>query len=184
VVWIIIAVVVVLALGPLFWLLPSQRDRHLGELRTRARREGLVVEVTSLPKVDAAPEERVSSGGKAREPKVSCAAYRLALPRRLTQAPRWLLLKSERENRYIQGWTTLAPPIDVPPAQDYWREIGSIVRALPGGCVGVEADDRRVTWYGRERLEGTDADTLVTGIRTGLEAIGKLHSRLDSDPEE
>lgn len=184
-VWIIIAVVVAAALGPLLWLLPTERDRVLGNLRTAARRAGLVVEVTHLPKLNAAAEERVSSGGAAREAKIDCTAYRLTLPRRLPNAPRWLLLRSDQENRHVPGWSTLKPPMCLPTEQaPYWREISVLLDTLPGGCIAVEAGDRHISWYGRERLDGATAAEVVGGVRDGLAAIGELHRALGSGPPD
>ncbi len=183
--WIVVGVIVIAAIGPLFWLLPSKRDRLLGELRTEARHLGLVVEVTRLPKIDASAEERVSSGGVAREATIECAAYRLALPKRLPHAPRWLLFKSGRENQHLPGWTSLAPPTGLPATQQaYWQEVGALVDSLPGGCIAVEAAVRHMTWYGRERVDGAAAREVVEGIRHGLTALGELHRALNEVPED
>ncbi len=179
-VWIIIAVVVIAVLGPVLALVPSRRDRLLAGLRTAARRAELVVEVTSVPKLDAAAEERVSAGGAPRDARIDCAAYRLPLSAPLPNAPRWLLLKSGRDNRYLDGWATLHPPRQLPtPVGDYWHRIGAILDALPGGCVGVEADPGRVTWFGLERSGGVAVEAVAAGIRDGLAAIEALHQALE-----
>ena len=179
-VWLVIALVLIAAVGPIFWLLPSKRSRRLAELRTAARRAGLIVEVARIAKLDAAAEERVSAGGRARDAKVDCAAYRMPMARPLANAPRWMLLKSDRENRYVCGWSTLAPPAGLPAEQAaYWREIEAIVNALPGGCIAVEARPQAIAWYGRERLGDAAVEAVVTDIRDGLEAIVKLHKRLE-----
>lgn len=179
-VWIVLGIVLVAAIGPVFRLLPSRRDRAQGELRAAARRAGLTVELATVPKVDAASEERVSAGGKPREAKIDCAAYRLPLPHRMATAPSWFLVRSDRENRYLEGWTTLSPPRRLPARQAaYWRDIGVIVAALPGGCRAVEADARFLSWYGRERLGDRSPESVAEGIRDGLKAIGELHRELD-----
>ena len=182
-VWIVIGIVLIAAIGPVFWLLPSKRDRVQGQLRAAARQAGLVVEMANLPKVDARAEERVSAGGKPREATIDCVAYRLAIPRPMPNAPAWLLLRSDRENRYLTGWTTLSPPSRLPAMQAaYWCDIAAVLDGLPGGCMAVEADTRRISWYGRERLSGSTPETVVAGIREGLEAIGRLHRELDGGP--
>ena len=180
-VWIIIGIVLAVAVGPVFWLLPSKRDRAQGQLRSAARQAGLVVEIAALPKVDARAEERVSAAGKARDATIDCVAYRLALPRPMPNAPAWLLLRSDRENRYVRGWTTLSPPSRLPATQEaYWHDIGAILDRLPGGCTAVEADTRYVSWYGRERLGEDNPETVVAGIREGLLVIAELHGELDA----
>ena len=176
VIWVVIVLVVCVAVGPIFWLLPSERDRRLSELRMAARRAGLTVEMAALPKLDASAEERVSAGGVARDATLECAGYRLPLLAPLTGAPSWRLFKCASESRYLPGWTTLHPPVDLPPlAEGYWRRIGAIVDALPGGCVAVQADARAIVWFGRERLTGESSQVVVDGIREGLEAIAQVH---------
>ena len=176
----IIGIVLAAAIGPIFWLLPTKRDRVQGQLRAAARQAGLVVEIAALPKVDSRPEERVSAGGKRRDATIDCVAYRLALPCSMPNAPRWLLLRSDRENRYLEGWTTLSPPRRLPAMQaPYWRDIATVLDTLPGGCAAVETDTRYISWFGRERLDGDSPQTVVAGIREGLQVIAELHRQLD-----
>lgn len=178
-VWAIIGVVLVLAIGPLFWLRPSRRERGVAALREEARKANLTVEVARLPDLDAAPEARVSAGGRARAPTIECATYRLLAPGRLEAAPHWRLLKSARENRYLEGWTTLEPPRALPaPQADYWRRVAAIVDTLPGGCLAVEATADGVGWSGRERLGDASPETVAAAIRGGLEALRDLHQEL------
>lgn len=180
-VWTLIAVVLVVALGPIFWLLPSKRQRRSSAFRLAARRLGLAVEVASIEKPDASVEERVSAAGVARQPRQSCAAYRLPLPAPLYDAPRWRLAKSERGSRQLAGWTAVATPANVPEEGDYWQRLAAIVDALPGGCLGVEAASSAIVWYGTERLAGGDdssVDAVVTSIRDGLQAVAALHRAL------
>ena len=177
--WIVVALVLAVAVGPILWLLPSKRDKRIAELRAAARRAGLVVETVALPKVDAAADERVSAGGTEREPSIDCAAYRLLLPKPLRGAPCWRLLKSQRENRFLPGWTTLRPPRNVPPdAADYWQRIGAVLDALPGGCLGVDANEEAIAWLGQERPGDSPPDALVRDVRQGLEAIAEIHAAL------
>ena len=78
-VWIVIALVLIAAVGPVFYLLPTKASRRQAALRTAARQAGLVVEIASVPKPDAQAAELVSSGGEPRDAKIDCAAYRLPL---------------------------------------------------------------------------------------------------------
>ena len=180
--WVVVVLVIAVAIGPILWLLPSKRDKRLAELRTAARHAGFVVEAVAVPKLDPEAAERVSAGGVARDAKIDCVAYRLPLPRPLPAAPRWQLLKSERECGDLAGWTSLDPAINPPlPAEDYWRRIGLIVDALRGGCIGVQADVRMISWLGLERVEEDDtAAAIVANIRAGLEAIATLHEQIQA----
>ena len=176
---ILIVLVLALAVGPILWLLPSKRDKLVGRFRTAARSAGLVVEMTKIPKLDASASERVSAGGKARDASIQCAAYRLPLPPATLDPPRWRLLKSTRENHYLDGWTTLEPPRNAPPAEDdYWQRLAVIVDALPGGCIGVEATSRSIAWLGRERLDADTVETATANIAAGLAAIAALHEKV------
>lgn len=180
-VWIVIVLVLALAIGPILWLLPSKRDKLVGRFRAVARSRGLVVELTTVPKLDAAAVERVSAGGKARDVTIECAALRLPLSSATADAPRWRLLKSASGSRYLEGWTPLDPPHDAPPFEDeYWQRLAALVDALPGGCVGVEATQRSVSWLGREHLDGDAVETVAAQIAAGLEAIAKLHEELET----
>ena len=179
--WVVVALAIAVAIGPILWLLPSKRDKRLAELRAAARNAGLVVEGTAVPKLDPDAVERVSAGGVARDAKTDCVAYRLPLPRPLPAAPRWQLLKSERGCRHLAGWTCLDTAINLPAsAEDYWHRIGSIIDALPGGCIGIQADGRMVAWLGLERAEDDTAVAVVADIRAGLDAIGALHEQIQA----
>ena len=177
--WIVVALVLAVAVGPILWLLPSKRVKRVAALRAAARRAGLVVETVALPKVDAAADERVSAGGTERQPSIDCAAYRLLLPKPLRGAPCWRLLKSHRENRFLPGWTTLRPPRSVPPnATDYWQRIGTVLDALPGGCLGVDANEEAIAWLGQEQLRDASPEAVVREVRQGLEAVAEIHAAL------
>ena len=86
-VWAIIGVVLVLAIGPLFWLRPSRRERGIAALREAARKANLTVEVGRVPDLDAPADARVSAGGRERAPTIECATYRLLTPGRLPPKP-------------------------------------------------------------------------------------------------
>ena len=51
--WTIVAIVLLAAVGPLLWLLPSRRQRQQAEWRTAARRHGLAVELAAVENPDA-----------------------------------------------------------------------------------------------------------------------------------
>ena len=104
--WLIIAVALFAAFGPLFWMMPSRSDRRLAKMRTRARSHGIHVEITQLDDLAAEPHARVNSAGVKLEPKVMCAAYRLGMQRLAKAAPQWQVLRKPGANDGpIDGWT-------------------------------------------------------------------------------
>lgn len=174
-VWIVIAAVIAVAVGPLLWLLPSRRQRQLGRWRTAARGQGLVVELTSVELTDAPPEERVTAGGVARPGQRQCVAYRLPLLPPQDDAPRWRLLKSAPGSPELPGWLlATAPRQPSPPAADYWHRLRLLLDALPGGCIGVEATARAISWLGLETADEEAIGATVAGIKTGLAEVAAL----------
>lgn len=175
-IWLLIALVVALAIGPILWLRPKPRERAVAALRTAAREAGLTVSVAHVPQLDASAQERVSAGGRDRVPTIECASYRLLAPGQLEDAPRWTLYRSKHESRHLPGWTTLAPPRQLPPQSEaYWHRVAAIVDGLPGGCLAVEAGADGVAWMGRERLGDAGAEAVVSEILGRLETLRDLH---------
>ena len=179
--WVIVALVLIGVVGPLFWMLPSKRERQVGALRAAARGAGLIVELASVPKPNASAHERVSAGGVARDAKIRCAAYRLLFPKPQPDAPRWFLLKTAAcggagaGGAPVVGWALREAAANTPESSEYWRQVAAIVNELPGDCVGVEADAGQVAWYGRERVADLTVDATVADIRRGLTDLAALH---------
>lgn len=186
--WVIVALVLIGVVGPLFWMLPSKRERQVGALRAAARGAALMVELASVPKPDASANERVSAGGVARDAKIRCAAYRLLFPKAQPDAPRWFLLKTGASGGGVvggvpvAGWALRETAANTPDSSEYWRQVGVIVNELPGDCVGVEADAGQVAWYGRERFGDQTVDAAVAAVRRGLTELAALHGA-DVTPE-
>jgi len=102
--WIIITLILLAAFGPVLWLVPSKRDRQLSGLRDQARREGLVVELRKVTKLNPSADERVSAGGRIKQPVIDCTAYIHPLGRRLNYLPSWRLLRGEDRGQPRPGW--------------------------------------------------------------------------------
>ena len=76
----IIVGILALAIAPLFWAMPSRRERQLAALRTMARKDGFSLQLTEIDHPDPSAEMQVSAGGKQRRPMQACVAYRLQRP--------------------------------------------------------------------------------------------------------
>jgi hypothetical protein len=73
----IIVGVLLLAIAPLMWVLPSRRERDLAALREAARKLGFTLQVTEVDHPSPTAEEQVSASGRMRRPMLPCVAYRL-----------------------------------------------------------------------------------------------------------
>ena len=175
--WIIIGLILLAAFGPVLWLVPSKRDRHLSALRDQARREGLVVELRRLPKINPSADERVTAGGRVKDPRVECTAYMHMLSRRLVNLPGWRLLQGESDHQVREGW---ALDHEVEPhlkqTDDAFtaslNSLESLFEAIPGDVIGVELGARSLILYW---LEGSAADrTTVTAMSAMLRAAEEL----------
>ena len=183
--WLIIGVILLAAFGPVLWLLPSPRDRHLSALRQQARKEGLVVELRRLPKLDAAPEERVSAGGKLREPLVECMAYSHVLGRRLQMLGAWRVLRYDQEpdEKIPQGWIIDPVMRAARPEVDRVREwLQPLLSALPEDVVALEFTGSAVGAYWLENASASVAT--VTELGSLLAKFGEQMRVLDADLQD
>ena len=146
--WVIISLILLAAFGPVLWLVPSKRDRHLSALREQARREGLIVELRRLPKLNPSPDERVTAGGRVKEPVVECTAYTYALTRRLVWLPGWRLLREEGHPQPVLGWV-FDPDLKAAGAEfdASLKSIDALFGGLPADVIGVELSARTLTLY-------------------------------------
>ena len=173
--WIIIGFVLLVAFGPVFWLLPSKRDRRLSTLRSKALAQGLVVELRRLPKLNPEPEERVSAGGKIREPVIECAAYLWNMTDKLRFLPEVRILRGTHGTPALPGW--VFDP-ERKPRQDHLEELlntlANYTETFPVDVIGIEISDRQLTCYWRES-PGSGVQ-LVTTMATNLQRLGEdLH---------
>ena len=177
VVWVIVALGLLVAFGPIFWLMPSRRDRQLARLRETARRAGLVVELVRVPALDAKPEERVSAGGVARDAQRPCAAYRLPVHGLDEAAPGWFLLRDATGADPLPGWTRHPerPSRGLPSDTGaYWTRVARAVAALETRCVALECTPAGVTWYWLENPGQRAPAEVVADIAECLQALAAL----------
>lgn len=187
--WILIGLLLVVAFGPVLWLVPSKRDKRLSAMRTRARSEGLLVEMRRIPKPDPRPEERVSSGGRVREPVIECASYSQPLDRSLKYLPAWRLVRKravEAEDPFPDWQFDVRPQGE---GRAFLPEVLEITEkaltGLPDDVVAVEVAARMVLTYWLER-PGTTADTvseLAAVLRGFQQALNTLDARIEVEQE-
>ncbi len=181
--WIIIGLILLVAFGPVFWLLPSKRDRRLSTLRQAARLAGLTVELRHLPKLNPEPEDRVSAGGKIREPVIDCAAYSWSMTRKLRVLPELRLLRGTQGTTALPGWVfdperkRQGEHLDV-----LLKALGNIIETLPGDVIGFEVSERQLVCYWQES-PGSGVE-LVTSMAARLRRLGHDLNRVDEGVEE
>ncbi len=183
--WVIIGLVLVVAFGPILWLVPSKRDKRLSAMRARARSEGLVVEVRRIPKPDPQPEDRVNAGGKVRSPMLECASYGLALPRSLRVLPAWRMVRraAERSPDPFPDWQ-----YDLRPKGEGRSYLDAVLTLaaealgrLPEDVVALEVSPRMVLAYWLERPGSNEASVPV--LAATLRDLAAALERLEADIE-
>lgn len=173
--FLIILAVLVIGFGPVLWLRPTARDRRQAALRARARTIGFGLDIKALPKIDAAPEERVSAGGRERDASELIAVYRWTLARKLTplSSCRFLRGPVEREPsrpsvRVAAGWY-MDPEVAFPPEGWSWLERVLVPRldTLPVDvrALGLEARSISVYWREGPSTEVADVDQLKSLVQ-------------------
>ena len=181
--WLIVGGLLILAFAPVLWLMPTKRDRQLVKLREQARREGLTVEVTALPKRGARPDERVGADGVPRKATQACCAYSLLATRPWRGAPCWFLLRDESGAVPLKGWVK-HPEVELPCVDaDYWDAVCRALNGFEGDCAGVEVTESAASWYWLEHARGREAAELVGEIAERLRAIAALQSRFEVSSE-
>ena len=178
--WLIVGGLLILAFAPVLWLMPTKRDRQLVKLREQARREGLTVEVTALPKTGARAEERVGADGVARDVTRPCSVYQLPAskpwrgtpPAGSCSATRAVLRRS-RDGRNIRRcrFRRLAPTIG--------RAVAEAVDGLDDHCLAIEVTGRAAGWYWLENTRGREAAELVGEIAERLRALASLQTSFE-----
>jgi hypothetical protein len=187
--WVIIGLILLAAFGPVLWLVPSKRDRHLSALREQARREGLVVELRRLPKLNPSPEERVTAGGRVKEPVVECTAYTHTLTRRLAWLPSWRLIREEGYPQPLPGWV-FDPDLKAGGAAfDASLEIlDELFAGLPSDVIGVQLSARSLTLYWLESAAArrdtvTSLSALVKAAQDRLFAVDDRFQPMSGDED-
>ena len=183
----IIIVLLAAAFAPIAYMMPSKRDRALADLRMIARREGLEVDVTRLPKLDAEPHERVSASGIEREATIDCVSYGVRLPKSSDLRVRYRLLLAPDTEWPVAPGTSWELDLkfkpataDHPIANDrYWAILDELGSLLPVDRLGLAMTDDFALFYWQERLtmETADAAAIVVKIRQALNKLVNHHQK-------
>lgn len=177
--WVIVVVLLLVAFGPVLWLLPSATDKRLARMRARARALGLLVEMTSVKKRDAQPSERVSASGKLKIATVPCAAYRQSFVRPIKHLPAWKLDRSDESSTGpIAGWVWDVPPVGMED-QSFFGDLQTIVQRLPADALALEVTRLDVACYWLESATADSAETAVDSLHSMLSGCAEVVTRLN-----
>ena len=146
----------------------------------------MIVEMRRIPKPNPAPEDRVSSGGKVRDPVVECASYGLPLVRGLKYLPGWRLVRKAPENGpdpFLQWQYDVRPKGDGREFLDQLLlKVEVIVGQLPADVVALELSARMVLAYWLEKPGSTEENvpSLAADLRAFAESIGALETEIEA----
>ena len=167
--WAVIPLVLMIVAAPIFYVLPTSRDKYLTALRLRAKNSGCLVKMASLDKLDVSESELVRSSGRVVQPKYQLMSYTRLIQskvdfhhpflfRRISdRTPQSISRLSKdwgifRETTQING--IAEPDNRVSFLDKYANELMSIFETLPSDVQGLSIDSKRLVIFWNES-EGT-----------------------------
>ncbi len=186
--WLILLLALVVVIGPVLYLVPSEKDKRLSKLRELARTQGLSVKLSQVAKLDPQADERVSAGGVIKRPSTSCVAYQLPLQglttSALADAGDLTLLKVPGNptvpvEEVLPGWALA----DAEDRQNFLRlfdatqrqELLGSLEEFPEDTLAFGLSARTVACYWLEKSSGEDGR--IEDMRMTLGQIGQLMER-------
>ena len=163
--WAIIPLVLMIIAAPIFYVLPTSRDKYLTALRLRAKNSGCLVKMASLDKLDANESELVRSSGRVVQPKYQLMSYTRLIQSKVDFYHSFLFRRiSDRTpqsiSRLSKDWglvmeTTQVDGIAEPDNRasfldKYVDELISIFQALPLDVQGLSIDSKRLVIFWNE----------------------------------
>lgn len=185
-VWLVIIGIFIVAFGPLFWFMPSPRERRLARLRQQAYRQGMRVELRRLPRPDVAAEDRVSAGGRPRDTTGEYAAYLMPVPRRLRHLPALRVLRHGDGAAAAEGWAFEAGKRpDHPLLGVTLAALAPLLGELGDDVLAVECEPLAVAGYFLEGPGTTPerVDELAASLGRAARALADLDARQEAGNE-
>jgi hypothetical protein len=195
VVWLIIVAVLALAVGPIFYLLPSAQDRFLAGLRQHARQLGFSMQLQRLAKLNPTAAERVSASGQQRAPVVECMCYQWLI-REPIHAPLDIVLRRLPDSvtvsvqEAIAGWgvaksgerrnTDHAGLLEIAQHLELQHSLFECVRNLPDAVLALGIEARSVSIYWHEEAAVPRSADEKGRLADGKNLIEDLRGRLQT----
>ena len=167
--WAVIPLVLMIVAAPIFYVLPTGRDKYLAALRLKARNSGCLLKMVSLDKLDVGESELVSSSGRVVQPKYQLMSYTRLIQSKVDFHHPFLFRRiSDRTpqsiSRLSKDWgvviettqinRTAEPDNRVSFLDKYANELMSIFQTLPLDVQGLSIDSKRLVIFWNES-EGT-----------------------------
>ena len=163
--WAVIPLVLLIVAAPIFYILPTSRDKYLTALRLRAKNSGCLVKMVSLDKLDVNESELVRSSGRVVQPKSQLMSYTRLIQSNVDFHHSFLFHRiSDRIpqsiSRLSKDWGlvmettsvngTAEPDNRVSFLDKYANELISIFQALPLDVQGLSIDQKRLVIFWNE----------------------------------
>ena len=177
--WLIVTLGVLIAFGGIVYVLPSRNDRLRGNARLRARRVGMTVSSSTIPNLNAANVEKVTAGGRRRNPTHLGFVYFKNYLDDLDNLPNWQIVPNMDSTHPIAGWTLQPFVVDEVFHLDneYWRAIEDLCASAPRRCLGIRCNEIGVAWIGVEDLREHDVEGFVDDVEGFLDRLADLNTR-------
>ena len=175
--WVIVFLGVLIAFGGIVYVLPSQRERLRGKTRLKARRIGLVVSSATLANRDAPSDEKVTAGGKRKNPVRLGFAYSKNYVEHKGNFPSWQMIPHANSTQPFAGWEIQSDELrDVRHVDnEYWQAIEGLCKSAPRRCYGIRCDEYGVAWIGVEDLQHGDVDEFLNEVVEFLDRFAALN---------
>ena len=163
--WAVIPLVLLIVAAPIFYILPTSRDKYLTALRLRAKNSGCLVKMVSLDNLDVNESELVRSSGRVVQPKSQLMSYTRLIQSKVDFHHSFLFRRiSDRTpqsiSRLSKDWGlvmettsvngTAEPDNRVSFLDKYANELIGIFQALPLDVQGLSIDQKRLVIFWNE----------------------------------
>ena len=181
--WLVIAILLLAAFGGIAYVMPSKFQRKVGQLRLEARKQGIQTSARTIPDLDAAPEDRVTSGGKVRQRTDLCVVYELGYVNPPDDPPQWQLVRYKKSQLPIPGWLLRDDELSGVQLSDarYWGSVAEQIADMPKICRSVASSEASVAWIGVESKSTVLDGQFLAELLPPLKALQDLNVRSSSD---
>ncbi|OPX56954.1 hypothetical protein SAMN02745127_00854 [Oceanospirillum multiglobuliferum] len=151
--WLIILVIVAAVISPIFWLMPSPRQRYQMELRKQAMHAGLKVRIEKL-KLNGQEYSAVAYRWM-REDKKNVYRFKVARTARLEKEEIGIY-----GDPFIEGWHWLEEPMPIADAATL-AKLEEMLKALPADTMILEGGTATLTLWWHENGSPEDVQKLA-----------------------